>query len=231
MMRIGGPLLVVLLWLGALGQAEEPEYKGHKLSVWVKELEAPNVTARSRAAQVLGEMGTKARSAAPALMRALKDLDWEVRRDAVVALAEVGGELKLTVPALTEALKDSEQPVRLSAVKSLGKIGLKNPELAVPPLMGAFKAQDELVQGYAASHLAKIGEPAVPALCRGLMDDDQRARVWSAHALGRIGFTARPAVPALTKALQDKDREVRRVAAQAIQNIRADPTKKPPKKQ
>src|SRR5262245_35406316 len=113
MMRLGRPSLVVLLWLGALGQAEEPEHKGQKLSEWVKQLEDPNRVLRSQAVQALGEMGTKARSAAPALMRALKDPDWGVRRDAVVALPEVGAELKLTVPALTEALKDREQPVSL----------------------------------------------------------------------------------------------------------------------
>jgi HEAT repeat protein len=64
--------------------------------------------------------------------------------------------------------------------------------------------------------LARIGEPAVPALIETLNDRDPKVRAAAAMALARIGSQAKAAVPALIKALKDKDPDVRREAARAL---------------
>src|SRR5262249_35715244 len=53
---------------------------------WVTELKAKDAAARAKAAQALGQMGTRGKEAIPALTAALKDEDAAVRGRAAVAL-------------------------------------------------------------------------------------------------------------------------------------------------
>ena len=68
--------------------------------------------------------------------------------------------------------------------------------------------------------LATIGEPAVGPLTRGLRHQNRDVRIWSAHALGRMGPPARGAVAALADALGDANAAVREQAAYALGKIR-----------
>jgi HEAT repeat protein len=74
----------------------------------------------------------------------------------------------------------------------------------------------------AADSLARIGEPAAPALIEGLADPHPTVRAQSARALARMGPKAHSAVPALIIALDDEDLDVRLNAARALGQIGAE---------
>jgi len=169
------------------------------------------------AAEALGERGSEAAEAIPALegalsrdkrprpaffralwkidrkyvplsLRAVKSLPQE---SALVLLEEIGPEAAEAVPAIISFLVSAKRDLRFSPYGS--------PELRA---------------------LAAIGGPAVPALVDGLAKEDVILRVLAAETLGKIGADAETAVPALEKALSDEDDEVRREAAKALRKIR-----------
>lgn len=78
------------------------------------------------------------------------------------------------------------------------------------------------VRETAADALARIGDPAVPALIETLHDPDHSIRAHAALALARMGPKAAPAVPDLIVALNDPQREVRQGAARALGQIGPD---------
>lgn len=70
--------------------------------------------------------------------------------------------------------------------------------------------------------LGMIGSPAeriVPALIRGLRDEDDQVRFMAALSLLRLKGAAADAVPELAEALQDSNRYVRGHAAEALRYI------------
>ena len=73
---------------------------------------------RWRAAWTLRGMGSRANSAAPALVSLLADGNVIVREAAAEALGRIGA---VNVPVLTAMLKDKDASVRYAAAKSLGK--------------------------------------------------------------------------------------------------------------
>lgn len=75
------------------------------------------------------------------------------------------------------------------------------------------------VRETAADALARIGDPAVPALIETLHDPDPSIRAQAAQGLARMGPKAAPAVPELILALNDDEREVRQRAARALGQI------------
>jgi HEAT repeat protein len=143
----------------------------------------------------------------PALTKALRDGDTDVRLLAQRALEEVaaarsrwlrhGGPalakddpllagLMASLPTLTEAINDGDLRVRRAALDVLGVLGA-------------------------------AAEPATPALVHALRDPDRFVR-WSAiRTIGAIGPSAtRAALPGLTVLLEDDDLDVRKAAAETI---------------
>jgi HEAT repeat protein len=136
----------------------------------------------------------------PALARALRDPDPQMRRDVAVALDVVGGgwwhfpdgdsklDLRPALPALLAALQDSDPGVR------------------------AWAAQDISDMGAAAA-------AAVPSLRAMLHRPDTESRGTACRALGAMGSAARGALPDLERALNDSSPEVRQAARDAIVSI------------
>lgn len=136
----------------------------------------------------------------PALARALRDPDPEMRRHVAVALDVVGGgwwqfpdggsklDLRPALPALLSALGDSDSDVRAWAAQDISDIG----------------------EGAAA---------AVPRLRAMLRSPDAGSRGSACNALGGIGSGARGALPDLRNALNDSSPEVRQAARSAIVSI------------
>lgn len=158
----------------------------------------------SKRQQVYEELHALGSASVPALARALRDPDPEMRRHVAVALDVVGGgwwqfpdgqaklDLRPALPALLRALGDSDPDVRAWAAQDIGDMG----------------------EGAA---------PAVPRLRGMLHSPDPGSRGSACNALGGIGPAAHGALPDLQQALGDSSLEVRRAARNAIASINRGP--------
>jgi HEAT repeat protein len=164
------------------------------------------------------------------LIRALKNENYLIRKEATRSLKKVGDER--AVKSLIEALKYESWEdaytvlisVRESAADALGIIGDKR---ALNPLIQSlFEDSDEEVRWKAAAALGKIGdERAVEPLIDALDDKSWGVRKNASNALGDIGD--KRAFDSLLKALNDKDWHVRKYAAVALGKIRDERAIKP----
>lgn len=158
----------------------------------------PDLEARRQ--QVYDELHALGPASVPALARALRDPDPEMRRDVAVALDVVGGDwwhfpdggpkldLRPILPALLAALQDSDPGVRSWVAQDISDMG-----------PGAAKA--------------------VPRLRSMLRSSEPESRGAACNALGAIGSAARVALPDLQRALSDSSPEVRQSARDAITSI------------
>lgn len=152
-----------------------------------------------RRQRVYDELHALGPPSVPALARALRDPDAQMRRDVVVALDVLGGgwwhfpggsklDIRPALPALVTALQDSDPGVRAWAAQDIGDIGA-------------------------------AASGAVPRLRALLHSADSESRGSACSALGGIGFAARGALPDLRQALNDASPEVRQAARDAIVRI------------
>ena len=151
------------------------------------------------------------------LIRALKDMDSQVRKLATVALGEIRD--TRAVEPLIQVLSDNDSNVRGGAADALSKI---RDIRAVEPLIQFLKDNDSNVRCKAAMALGKIGdakasEPLIRAL---LYDTDSEVRKNAAMALGEIKdpITSEP----LIQAFMDTNYQVRRNAAIALEGIKVE---------
>lgn len=161
---------------------------------------APLPDLERRRQRVYEELHALGPASVPALARALRDPDPEMRRDVAVALDVVGGgwwhfpdggpklDLRPALPALLSALQDPDAGVR------------------------AWVAQD-------ISDIGAAAATAVPRLRVMLSSPDAGSRGTACNALGAIGAAARAALPDLRRALEDASPEVRQSARGAIARI------------
>jgi HEAT repeat protein len=156
------------------------------------------------------------------LVRALKNEDFLVRKNAAISLKKIGD--KRAVNPLIDALKyeswEDEYTVliavRENAAEALGNIG---DEHAVKPLILALKEDtDEEVRWKAAAALGKIKDTfAVEFLIEALNDKSWSVRRNSVIALGNIGDER--AFEPLKISMKDKDWHVRKYASVALGKI------------
>jgi HEAT repeat protein len=124
----------------------------------------------------LGRLGSLARPAIPAILRAFfGEENVNCRRAAAEALGRIGPAASSAVPALIKILKDDNSDVRIAAVESLGRIG-------------------------------PAASSAVAALVDLLKDkrNDSPLRRAAGRALVRIGPAAKGAVAGLKRSLKEK---------------------------
>ena len=156
------------------------------------------------------------------LIKALKNEDYLIRKDAARSLKRVGDDT--AVAALIDALKYEAWEddytvlisVRESAADALGIIG--NYQAVNPLIQTLYEDPDEEVRWKAAAALGKIGDnSAVEALIDALHDKSWGVRKNASIALGDIGDVK--AFDILIIALNDKDWHVRKYAAVALGKI------------
>ena len=135
---------------------------------------------RWKAAAALGKLNDE--SAVDALIAALKDKSWAVRRNATIALGDIGDE-KGYEPLLS-SINDKDWHVRKYAAIALGKIG---DERAIDPLVKALNDEDSDVRWKSILALGKIGTPAVKPLLNAFETDEWQVRGRVAEVLGNIG--------------------------------------------
>jgi HEAT repeat protein len=177
-------------------------------------------TVRAIAAVALGEIHSSPERAVPALAKALRDEEGEVRRAASSALTRFG---KAGLPSLLAALKDRNPAVRSAAALVLGQPDCEE-KAVVKPLLAALDDREVEVRQAAAVALEDVAlkgsaqvrplDEAIPDLARGLKDPDIRSE--AALALARMGGKA---VPTLVRALADQDEDVRKAVAGALGSV------------
>ncbi|MDD3906313.1 MAG: HEAT repeat domain-containing protein [Candidatus Omnitrophica bacterium] len=186
-----------------------------KISALIRALKSQDRRTRWESVIALSEMGPPAKAAVPALAKALRDHDADVRHGAATALTNKG---PAAISVLAEALEDTDAGVRREVAIALGNIGAPA-KVAVPTLVKTLRDPYSYVRREAVIALGKIGpsaKAAIPVLAEALRHHDINVRREAVIALGEMGPPAEAAVPALTKALEDPDEDVSRKAVIAL---------------
>lgn len=123
---------------------------------YLKDLKTGDTKSRAVAAYMLGTLGKKNENIRKALVGALRDDNWEVRKWAALSLGEIGEKDSQLVPILIDILKrDDSKEFRSHAAVMLGE-------------------------------LEKAAIPAMPVLHQASQDENTRVRDWACWAIGRI---------------------------------------------
>jgi len=151
-------------------------------------------------------------AAVPSLIGALTDENVYVRQGAARVLGDIGRRTDEVTAGLVKALSDPDAKVREHAAEALGKLEARDGAV-IQALVAALSDNDPFVVGKAAATLGKIGREAVPALIAALQDKNEHVREAATIAIGKMGADGRPALPALISALKDGAADVRWGAA------------------
>lgn len=186
------------------------------------------------AARLLGIIGPEAKSAVPALIKALKNGDRRLRGAAAETLGMIGPDAKAAIPALTAVLgdKDTRQmstshnfvDIRGIAGTSLQRMGPN----AVACVVSRFHHKDKKVRAIACQVISETGSGGklyVSYLIEALRDKEPSVRQSAAEALGKLALQPRQVVPALVKKLNDHDPFVRAYACLALGSFRGSAAK------
>ena len=171
----------------------------------VLDLQSHSKDDQIRAAQALGEMGSAAEGAVPALVRLMR-IDSSQAGRVVTLLA-----LLLKDPAL-------ETSVRLRAADLLEQSG-PSAEKEIVGLAGLLSDSDGEVRKRVIHLLSRVGPVAAPALTRALQDPRVTVRAGAVQALMEMRPVPSELVPSLEAALNDKDPAVRYLAAEGFGNL------------
>jgi HEAT repeat protein len=156
----------------------EQAYIEQRIRFWRSELlTAREAEDRIRAIEKLGKMGSAAKDAVPALIKALKDEDNQVRLGAVKTLGRIGWAAKEAIPDLIKIIgnMNEDKLIRRRAIIALLDIGLEAKD-TVPTFIEVLKNKDEDWEVHSAIVVAlgKIGreaKDAVPTLVKFLEPD------------------------------------------------------------
>jgi HEAT repeat protein len=177
-------------------------------------LAADDADIRFYAAWSLAFNGPAAKSAAPALFKALGDKSDAVRRKAAYALGRIEPDPDAAVTALIALLTDANPDVRGAAQSALAAQG----SAAVPKLVELLS--DKLVvRGPAIAALADIGPgagAAIPKLKELMLRPEMGAAAPAGDALAKIGAAA---IPALVEATESDKRPVREAGIRGLEVV------------
>lgn len=190
--------------LSAQGARAQPFTRGRPLAEWVAQTEHYIPELRREAVKAIAALGPGAVSAVPALVRATRDENAEVRFWAVEGLRKIGAPAaREGGPALTVVLADDVRPNQEAARRALEAMG---PE-ALPVVLPSLKSPDAWVRGNAAEVAGMIAAgrgDAVKALTPLLKDDSLWVRASAAWAIGRVGPKAKGAARPMVEALSEE---------------------------
>lgn len=154
--------------------------------------------------------------AVPALIDALGQDEWPLRRGAAVALWKMGPAAKDAVPALRDALGSTDWAIQEMAACALGEIGPAAKD-AVPALIKAIRRGREAVRYWAGQALRGIGTEAMPALMATFGDWTCDAEVIDAALVAMGSHAVTDLLDILRR--DDPDPEPRRRAAKMLERI------------
>jgi HEAT repeat protein len=198
-----------------------------------KQLESKDVKARRDAAIALYFLKWNAKPAIPALTKAMKDPDHEVRGMAAGCFRFLGPPIAHpddAVPILADLLlKDPNLSVRRVSALSLRQLTWLDKGLTkgvAPALLEVLSEKDKWIRLNAAGALAilgKGGDKPFQALEEFLGDEDKVIHEEIICAMGEIGL---PALPTLKRCLQHKSAKVRRTAGSCFAEMIAEVRRK-----
>jgi HEAT repeat protein len=207
--------LIAALWLGCVSIGQFPSSYEEGLNDSIKSLESKNVEDRRSAARyfqfmatVRGAVKPEPRKVIPALLKALKDPDAEVRQSIASTFARYGQDSKPAVPLLADLLSDKEVNVRSAAAETLLQLGPLSKK-ALPALIEAKKDSDKIVRIYSGAAVARLeeeNEKALRFLLEFSNDEDKEVQRVSSKVFVHIGVRA---IPILKDGLKDKSPVVR----------------------
>jgi len=177
-------------------------------------LEDPNPNVAYRAAFALVNLGDGESDEVrePLLRKLAEPASNSDQAEAAGALARVGADAERVM----KILLSQDRPPRYSAYQELvKKLGAD----AVPPLLAAFRSDNERLRDYVCTCFEWLGPAASPAtsgLVAVLEDEDWIVRMKACMCLRSIGPGAAAAVPALQRATKDENTYVRGSAYRAI---------------
>jgi HEAT repeat protein len=201
-------IAVYLLYLVASSVFAQPVQGAGSISDWIQALRSSDYVVYKNAITQLQKEG---KAAVPDLIKAFESQDWDLRNGVTEALARIG---KPAVPLLIQAAKGG----KLAGVEALTALGSDAAD-AVPVLRELLLENPNKLGQAAATALAVIGKPGVPALVAGLNQTDRQIRIQCANTLGWVGPGAREAVPELLTLLWS-DSELQETAARSLRRIR-----------
>ncbi|HKU17585.1 MAG TPA: HEAT repeat domain-containing protein [Steroidobacteraceae bacterium] len=187
----------------------------------VDRLNHPLWTARLEAVRRLAS-GEGTPAAVPALVRALSDVQPEVRRATVDALLVVGKDSEQAVAGLLFALKDPDWVVRRKAAVAFHSMTPATAARVVPNLIEALSSAnsgERVAAALALSGLAPHSRQALPALVDSLSAPEWELQAAAVDALGALGPDAAPALPALARALRNHDWAIAEQTVEALSRI------------
>lgn len=206
------------------------------------------------ACEALGKLGAQARGAVPVLIDALAvpgllypaaEALWRIdgRVDEAVApiradcaadfsiamchyVSLVGPPAAALLPEVLGIFEDEDWDTQWAACDALG--ALRPADAAAIAMLASRLAHDSpIVRGAAAGALARIGEPAVPALAAILLDEADGRHEWAADALARMGHAGAGAADALRTRLARPDSAARDWCRIALACVAGDPAMLP----
>jgi HEAT repeat protein len=205
--------------------SEQENFFDSSVESLVRRLAGADRNVRRSAAKSLGELGTDATLAIPALLKAAVDVDATVREAAMGALNSVDpawpekAEVRKACPDLLAALRSWSSDVKKAAMKLLSLIGPS----AVPDLAAVLlDGEDTVGKVYVMQLLERVGPKAasaVPGLTQALDSQYVTVRTAAAKALANIGPPAGTAVPKLVVGLADTNAEARQAMATCLARV------------
>jgi HEAT repeat protein len=178
-------------------------------------LKEPDPKMRLASARRIEALGRDARTAVPALEKALEDVDARVRTAAALALSVLKPQSDRAVAALIDALAQARSP--LWEVDALTSALLRFGPRARPALRTLLADLPKSSSGVAL--LAEIGAPALPGLLEMLGHPAPDARRRALEVLRRIGPDARGVATAVEAAMKDPDVQTAAEAVRAFGEI------------
>jgi HEAT repeat protein len=155
---------------------------------------------RRGAAEVLGDLGSRANESVPALVHALQDKEEAVRARAARALGAIGS--PSAIQPLTATLDDRLASVRSASAEALGKMRAVPGVSALTHKLSDPEATVRVKAAQAIWRIDRDADAVVPVLIRALRD--RHAGSDAKFVLGEIGTAAKAAVPALVQALREE---------------------------
>ncbi|MBW7876570.1 MAG: adenine phosphoribosyltransferase [Candidatus Cloacimonetes bacterium] len=145
------------------------------------------------------------------LMDSLKDMDYRVRRDAVLSLK--GTASKENTALLIESLGDDNETVSSEAIKILKNFG----EAALPHLIGALKHSSYTVRRNAAQVLAGMGNAYLQTLLDLAKTNDDDIQFWISEVISQFGSRS---VKTLVEIIEADDMPAKLCAISALGRTR-----------